>query len=246
MRPAARLFSLAIDLAGAGPAVDGLCIAAGQQVAAIGDSITESGGYLRAIDAVFDQQYADLGLPQIVNVGVSGQKAEDMVQRFDRDVVRGRPAWATISAGINDVWHRLDQPNDDAVLRAFRRNVEQMVRMAQAAGIRVCLLSPTVIEEDEASEGNQRLAAYVAAGRDVAAETACLYVDLHGLFLRVVEESAGRRAGGQSVPSLTCDGVHMAPLGDALMALGILRALGVPDARIAATDLDNIMGSEAA
>jgi len=28
---------------------------------------------------------------------------------------------------------------------------------------------------------------------------------------------------------LTSDGVHMSPAGDALMAIGVLRALGVPD-----------------
>ena len=30
---------------------------------------------------------------------------------------------------------------------------------------------------------------------------------------------------------LTADGVHMKPMGDAIMALGILRAVGVPDAK---------------
>ena len=33
---------------------------------------------------------------------------------------------------------------------------------------------------------------------------------------------------------LTSDGVHMNPLGDALMAIGVLRALGVPDEAIQA------------
>jgi hypothetical protein len=31
---------------------------------------------------------------------------------------------------------------------------------------------------------------------------------------------------------LTTDGVHMSPLGDALMAVGVLRGLGVPDHQI--------------
>jgi hypothetical protein len=33
---------------------------------------------------------------------------------------------------------------------------------------------------------------------------------------------------------LTGDGVHMKPLGDAIMAAGVLRALGVPDAKVGA------------
>jgi hypothetical protein len=31
---------------------------------------------------------------------------------------------------------------------------------------------------------------------------------------------------------LTGDGVHMKPLGDAIMAVGVLRALGVPDEKL--------------
>jgi hypothetical protein len=34
---------------------------------------------------------------------------------------------------------------------------------------------------------------------------------------------------------LTGDGVHMQPLGDGVMAVGVLRGLGVPDAKIAAS-----------
>jgi hypothetical protein len=36
---------------------------------------------------------------------------------------------------------------------------------------------------------------------------------------------------------LTGDGVHMKPLGDGIMAAGVLRALGVPDAKIGASDV---------
>ena len=39
---------------------------------------------------------------------------------------------------------------------------------------------------------------------------------------------------------LTKDGVHMLPLGDALMAAGVLRTLGVPDEKMKATDLDKV------
>jgi hypothetical protein len=43
-----------------------------------------------------------------------------------------------------------------------------------------------------------------------------------------------KKPAGEGDKWLTRDGVHMKPMGDALMALGVLRALGVPDAKIAA------------
>lgn len=202
----------------------------GGRLVALGDSITQEGGWLRMIEATLAGQYPRLGLPPIVNAGIGGQTAGEMAARFVRDVLVHRPSVITISAGINDVWHRLGGPEDPGVLEAYGRHLQGMVVAGRAAGARVLLLTPTLIEEDPASEGNRRLAAYLARCRQVAAATGRVLVDLHGLFLEVL-----RRAGTGARPAgLTRDGVHMAPPGDFVMAVGVLRALGVPEERIAA------------
>jgi lysophospholipase L1-like esterase len=170
-----------------------------------------------------------LKLPKIINVGISGQKAEDLVKRFPKDVVDKKPQWVTISIGINDVWHRLKEPHQPEVLAKYTENVGKMIDMAQAAGIKVILLSPTVIQEDAGAEGNKRLAAYVAAEKKIAAEKKCGFVNLHQMFLDVLTKKPADAKGNW----LTRDGVHMLPMGDALMALGALRALGAPDDRLA-------------
>lgn len=196
-------------------------------IVAMGDSITQGGGYLRDADAVIAVQYPDLKIPKIINKGISGQKAEDLVARFDRDVIGNKPAVVTICIGINDVWHRLGKPHDDQVLKNYRANVTKMVEKAQAAKISVVLLAPTVIEENAATEGNKRLALYVAAMKEIAEEKKCGFVDLHGLFLEAITKKPADKKTW-----LTSDNVHMAPSGDALMAVGMLRGLGVPDAKI--------------
>lgn len=216
----------------------GLRIKPGDQIVAMGDSITQAGGYLRVVDAVFAEQYPDLEIPRIINAGISGQKAEDMVERFERDVVARKPDIVTISVGINDVWHRLEQPHDSKVLEAYAKNLDRMVEMAQAAGARVLILSPTVIMEDPNSEGNQRLKLYVRAGQDVAGKRGCTYVNLYQMFLEQIEQRHPL-AEIDRMP-LTTDGVHMAPFGDKLMARGVLVALGVPDEKISATDLSKV------
>src|SRR5690349_876753 len=90
-----------------------LILKPGDQIVAMGDSITQAGGYLKQADQILAEQYPDLKLPKIKNVGISGQKAEDMVKRFDKDVVQRKPAVVTISVGINDVWHRVGKPHDE-------------------------------------------------------------------------------------------------------------------------------------
>lgn len=202
----------------------------GERIVAIGDSITQNGGYLRAIDAVFAQEYPALALPPIVNAGISGHKAEDMIARFDRDVLAHRPDRVTINVGVNDVWHRLAEPDSGAVLTAYRDNVARMVASARDAGATVMLLTPTVIEENDASEGNRRLSRYIAAMKQVAADAGVDLADLHALFLAAIA------ANPQPHNWLTNDGVHMLPTGDAVMAIGVLRALGVPDEKTALVD----------
>ncbi len=207
-----------------------LQIKPGDQIVAIGDSITQGGGYLRDIDKVLAEQYPDYHLPKIINVGISGQKAEDLVKRFQKDVIDRKPAIVTLSIGINDVWHREKKPHDPEVLAAYTANVRKMVEDAQSAGIKVVLLTPTVIHEDPASEGNKRLVEYVAAEKGIAAEKHCLIADLHQMFLDVL----AKKPADMKDKMLTGDGVHMNPRGDALMAIGVLRALGVPDDKITA------------
>ena len=250
-----NLFAMVLALIGhpESPAADrhgsGLKLKSGDQIVAIGDSITEAGGYLRAMDAVFAQEYPDLKLPAIINVGISGQKAEDLVQRFEKDVVAKKPAVVTISIGINDVWHRLAKAPDAKVLAEYQRNVEKMVKMAQEAKIRVFLVAPTVIGEDPKAEGNLRLTKYIAAGKTIAKRNKCEYVDLHALFLKAIEQNTKKhpeakpkatKEGELARGFLTGDGVHMLPPGDALMAAGILRAMGVTDEKMTATDLSKV------
>ncbi len=207
-----------------------LILKPGSQIVAIGDSITAAGGYLKDVDEVLAKKYPELKLPPIQNVGIGGQKAEDLVQRFQKDVIDKKPAVVTISVGINDVWHRAGEPHDPKVLAQYWMNVSKMVEMAQKAGIKVILLAPTVIGENAGGAANKRLRIYVEAEKQVAREQNCTMVDLHEMFLTAI---AKRPAEGAEKKGhwLTSDGVHMSPVGDALMAIGVLRGLGVPDLR---------------
>ncbi len=230
----AKLFAMVLSLVGAMPAdmPKDLQLKEGSTIVAIGDSITQGGGYLRMIDAVLAQQYPDLKIAKVVNKGISGQKAEQLVTRFEKDVVALKPAFVTISIGINDVWHRLNKDHDPQVLATYKENVTKMVDMAQAAGIKVIILTPTVIQEDVNTEGNKRLKMYVAAEKEIAEQKKCTFVDLYGMFLTALAKKPADQKGNW----LTSDGVHMKPMGDAIMAIGALCALGVPDEKTAASD----------
>jgi len=231
MNPAslAKLFATVIALIGPAPADSpkDLQLKPCDKIVAIGDSITAAQGYLTDVDILLANDYPDLKIPKIINAGIGGQKAEDLVPRFKKNVVDRKPQWVTLSIGINDVWHRLGKPHDPKVLEKYTENVSKMVDMAQEAGIKVILLSPTIIQEDASQEGNKRLLQYVAAEKKIAEEKKCQFVDLHEDFVKALTKKPADFKGNW----LTADGVHMKPMGDAIMALGILRAVGVPDAK---------------
>ena len=235
----AKLFAMLLPLLGPASESDinlpgELILKPGDQIIAIGDSITQQGGYLRNVNAVLAARYSELKLPPIRNVGIGGQKAENLVKRFQKDVVDRKPAVVLLSIGINDVWHRANKPHDPQIVAEYWSNVAKMVDMAEAAGIKVLLLTPTIIKEDSESLENKRLRIYVEAEKQIARERNCTLVDLHRLFATALAKRPPEIPHGKNW--LTNDGVHMAPPGDALMAIGVLRGLGVSAEKLTATD----------
>ncbi len=207
-----------------------LILKPGDQIISIGDSITQAGGYLRDVDQTLAALHPELKLPKIINVGIGGQKAEDLIKRFQNDVIDRKPAVVTISIGINDVWHRAGKPHDPKVLAEYWSNVNEMVTKAEAAGIKVILLTPTVIHEDLNTAENGRLKIYVEAMKRIARDRKTTLIDLHRLFNVAIEHRPKDVANPKKW--LTGDGVHMNPEGDALMAIGMLRGLGIHRASI--------------
>ena len=78
------------------------------RIVMMGDSITQMGGSPKGYVTLVDQTL-DATRPsdpfEVVNVGIGGQKAPDMLARFRRDVIDKKPDLVTLSVGVNDVWH---------------------------------------------------------------------------------------------------------------------------------------------
>lgn len=208
-----------------------------RRIVVIGDSITElgaePGGYVRLLEGWL-AALRPAEPVEIVNGGVSGHRAPDMLARFDLDVVARRPDVVLISAGTNDVWHAfrdwstgLDHPGGDlpagVPLDAFTSHLDAMISMAEAGGIGVVLVSPAIIHEDLGSPENLRLADYVGAQHRLAVARGCRFIDLHTPFRLVI--AAWRRHAGPAMNILTTDGVHLNAAGNHLMAATILRVL---------------------
>ncbi len=222
-------------------------LAGKRKIVTVGDSITEAGkypgGYVWLLQRYLNALYPDRQI-EIVNAGISGNKASDMQARFQKDAIDQKPDLVMINVGVNDVWHAFfDFQNSQfhpqgnlqtgVPLVEYRDKLTQMVLSAKAAGIRVLLLSPTPIREILDGPENRRLQEYVAAMREIALQNKCLFIDLNAPFREVI--GTYQRHAGKTLNLLAADGVHPNPSGYRIIAFTILRGLGVP-----AKDIENL------
>lgn len=195
-------------------------VKSGEKIAFLGDSITQGG--------VGPQGYVTLTIKGLesagvkataIPAGISGHKSNDMLARLDRDVISKKPDWMTLSCGVNDVWHGAKGvPLDD-----YKKNITQIVEKCQAAGIKVMILTSTMIGEDQPNANNQKLIAYNDFLRTLAKEKKCLLADLNADMQAAIKAAGPDKKGNL----LTGDGVHMNPAGNQMMATGVLKGFGL-------------------
>lgn len=205
-----------------------------QKIILIGDSITQAGGqfggYIWLMRRYLNQLYPQQGI-ELINAGVSGNRAEDLQNRFQQDVIAQNPDLVMINVGVNDAMQSLQKSQDQAAdLEGYRQNLVAMIQAAKAKNISVLLLSPTLVSEDLNSPKNLRLAQYITAMAEVSQTRACQYIDLNIPFKHVI--STYQRYGGNRQNILTRDGIHPNLAGYQIMAYTILLGLGIPQQNI--------------
>jgi lysophospholipase L1-like esterase len=192
----------------------------GEKIAFLGDSITQAGarpnGYVRlAIRGLESAGVKASAIP----AGISGHKSNQMLARLERDVLSKKPNWMTLSCGVNDVWHGKRGVN----LADYKTNITKIVDRCQEAGVKVVLLTSTMIGEDKDNANNKKLSTYNDFLQELAKEKKCLLADLNAGMQSIIEASSDKKNG----KLLTSDGVHMNPDGNKMMATGVLEAFGL-------------------
>ena len=193
----------------------------GEAIAFLGDSITAAGarpgGYCKLVlDGLKREGIAATG----IFAGIGGHKSNQMLARLDKDVISKKPDWMTLSCGVNDVWHG----KNGVALEPYKKNITEIVDICQAAGIKVMLLTSTMITEDQQDAQNQKLLPYNAFLKELAKEKKCLFADLSADMQEALKTFPEDAPKGKQ---LTSDGVHMNAYGNMMMAKGVLNAFSV-------------------
>lgn len=228
-----------------------LLVKSGEKIAFLGDSITQAGnrknGYVtRVLDALNREGLELTHIP----AGISGHKSSNMLVRLDRDVLSKKPDWMLLSCGVNDVWHftlTLGKRKFQGVeLPEYQKNIREIVEKASEAGVKVMILTSTMIGEDPGKATNKRLEPYNDFLRQLAKEKNLPLADLdremRETLKKMPDEKGKARMYGEPdcdrmiKNKLTTDGCHMNPLGNIMMAKGVLRTFGLPEAKIASAE----------
>jgi lysophospholipase L1-like esterase len=198
----------------------------GQKIAFLGNSITAAGkrpgGYCQLVLSALKDQGIE-ATP--VFAGIGGHKSNQMLARLEKDVLRHKPDWMTLSCGVNDVWHGPRGVD----LKSYKKNITEIVKHAQAAGVKVVLLTSTMIREDQSNDLNQKLMPYNEFIKELAKEKKCLLADLNADMQAALKTFPPDAPKGKQ---LTSDGVHMNKAGNIMMARGVAKAFGLTNQQL--------------
>ena len=227
------LFVTSLALA-VGPAISlaAILVKNGESVAFLGDSITQGGaaspgGYVRLVESGLASQGVKIN---VIPAGISGNKSNQMLARLEKDVLSKKPAWMTLSCGVNDVWHQAR--GEGISLEDYKTNITAILDRCQQAGVKVVILTATQIKLPVTNAENTKLAGYNAFLREIARARNLPLADLNAAMAD--EQAALEKAGVKRV--LTTDGVHMNLHGTLMMAKGVLGAFGLSANQLAAVN----------
>ena len=197
-----------------------------------GDSVTDVGrarpvgegrddstgrGYVRIIENMIASCYPELNI-RITNVGITGDRSRDLIERFDRDVIELSPDWVFICIGINDVWRQFDLPaiTDSHVYPdEYEKNVEEMILKVKDNVKGVFILSPYYMEPNKEDKMRAKMDEYVAICEKLSNKYNCRFVDFQKMyddFFKMKHSSF-----------VAWDRVHPNQIGATLMAREILK-----------------------
>lgn len=197
----------------------------GDSIAFLGDSITYLGykqkptGYIHLVIEGLKQ--AKINVTPI-SAGIGGNTTRDMLKRIDKDVISKKPTWMTLNSGINDSGRGL--PTEE-----FRKNIRAIVNKADAAGIKVILMTTTIGAGEDwksKSKTTKKCLEYCEEFRKLAKERNLILVDLNTMMRK---ELAALSKDAEKGLKISFDGTHFNGLGNQLIAAEILRTLEVPE-----------------
>lgn len=186
-----------------------------------GDSITDAGrdrdnqnslggGYAMMAASMYqaDNPKEDI---TFINKGISGNRAVDLKNRWDKDCIDLKPDVVSILIGVNDVWRKYDDKDPTSAEDFYNYYDGLLNRVMKETEATIILCEPFLLHiNEERASWREDLDPKIQVVRTLARKYKAFYVPFDGLFsANSVYKEPGFWAG---------DGVHPSLPGHALMA----------------------------
>jgi lysophospholipase L1-like esterase len=216
------------------PPTHGLGLKDGDRFIFIGDSITHQCLYTQYTENFFYTRYPNLRL-HFRNAGVSGDRAQDALNRFDEDIAAFKPTVATILLGMNDGSYKdFDMPTYET----YAKGMTELLDKLDAIKCKVIIMSPTMFDhqafeqmvaKDPAKGKNKMptnyngvLAYYGKWLQEVARKRGYQFVDLFGPLNTLTVEQRKTNKNFTLIP----DAIHPQADGHLVMSYSLLQQTG--------------------
>ncbi|WP_327657111.1 SGNH/GDSL hydrolase family protein [Streptomyces sp. NBC_00483] len=157
---------------------------------------------------------------RVTNRGVSGNRAADLVRRWQDDSLALQPDLVSIMVGVNDTWRRFDR-NDPTSAGTYERSYRDILIRSAEQGSALVLVEPFLIPvRAEQWAWREDLDQRIAVVRRLAWEFDAPLLAADGIL-----NQAARDHGDPS--ALTGDGVHLTDTGHDVLAEAWLKLAGV-------------------
>ena len=202
----------------------------------IGNSITANGYYGFFIDLYHYTRYPKLKFTSY-NCGISGNTAQDVLNRMDEDILTHKPNTATIKLGMNDVniglYHAGETSEDTLALRktaieTYRKNLSLIADQLIASGCQTLFLTPTIYDQTAkiAAKNNFGVNDALATCANIVRETASKYnapvVDFYTAMNQINLE---KQSYDSTYTLIGSDRVHPGMVGNMVMAYAFLKSM---------------------
>lgn len=194
-----------------------------------GDSVTDAGrdrndptdmgnGYPRYASAMIQDCFPDIEF-EFINLGISGNRTEHLVERLEADFIEVQPDIVSILIGINDVWHHYAfefvETNDDQFEANYRKVLDNLKSRTNA---RILMIQPFLLEAVDPGKRVlcEELERKKAIVKKLADEYADAFLSLDEVLHTQTEEEPAY---------YSADGVHPTPDGACYIGEAYLRTI---------------------
>lgn len=175
-------------------------------------------GYAMMSAALFNARYPELNV-RFINKGISGNRAVDLKERWQKDCLDIKPDVVSILIGINDCWRKFDN-NDETTVEEYKNNFRDILtQVKETICAEIIIIEPFLlpVTKEQKTLWRADLDPKIQAARELAREFGATYVPIDGIFASMCVKQQPEFWAG--------DGVHPSCAGHALIAEAWLSAV---------------------